>query len=126
MKSKTVEMYRPSQYKSWEQASRSGGVYTVYVPEDTLDSTIKWVINVTSTCMSADDPVVWRVKPVELTALQKSFMQAYSSTVNDVDQEVVEKYLRDPSTKPDELIPTQWYHLHDHYLMFVAGYNYKT
>ena len=124
MKSKTIEMYRPSQYANWEQARRSGGVYTVYVPEDTLDSTIKWVINVTSTCMSADDPVVWRVKPVELTALQKAFIHAYRENVGVATDKQVDEFVRNPSDSyMHTMSESEYYKLLEAYDMFMAGYH---
>lgn len=123
MKTKIIEMYRLSQYKSWYKAQSMGGIYRVEVPEDTLDNTIRALINVTNICMNADDPVTWRVKPTELTALQKAFIKAYHENAGEATPEQVEQYLRG-SVKG--MTTTEMFRLHDHYRMFVAGTEYDT
>lgn len=62
MKTKIIEMYRPTQYKSWEEARNMGGIYQVDVPENTDDTTVRDLIRVTNDCMGGDDRLMWRVK----------------------------------------------------------------
>ena len=62
MKSKIVEMYRPSQYKSWEEAHNMGGVHRVHVPVDTSDTTVTDLIITVNNCMGGDDRLMWRYK----------------------------------------------------------------
>ena len=125
MKTKIIEMYRPSQYKSWEEAHKMGGVYSVELPEDTPDRTIEWLIYAASNCMSANDPVTWRVRLPELTAFQKAFMKAYSEKVSDATPEQVETYLRNPNERPLGWTMSEYSRLNDHYHMFVAGWRSK-
>jgi len=62
MKSKIVEMYRPSQYKSWEEAYDMGGVHRAHVPENTSDTTVTDLIITVNNCMGGDDRLMWRYK----------------------------------------------------------------
>jgi len=121
MKSKIIEMYRPSQYKSWEEANHMGGVYTVEVPENTNETTMTYVIAITSACMSADDPVSWRVKPAELTAFQKAFVDAYRNNVGVATSEQVEEFVRRPNALPHSMSESEYYKVLEAYDMFMAG-----
>jgi hypothetical protein len=123
MKTKIVEMHRHSQYKSWEEAHNMGGVYVAQVPEDTPYDTIAALVKGTRICMSADDPVVWRVKPVELTPFQKAFIKAYHVHVAEATSEQVEQYLRGT---PKGMTSTEIFRLHDYHQMFEAGLNYSS
>lgn len=62
MKTKIIQMYRPSQYKSWDEAQRMGGIHRVDVPEDTNVTTVRDLIMVVNDCMGGDDRLMWRVK----------------------------------------------------------------
>jgi hypothetical protein len=73
--------------------------------------------------MSADDPVVWRVKPVELTPFQKAFIKAYHVHVAEATSEQVEQYLRGT---PKGMTSTEIFRLHDYHQMFEAGLNYSS
>jgi hypothetical protein len=62
MKTKIIEMYRPSQYKSWEEAYDMGGVHRAHVPENTSDTTVTDLIITVNNCMGGDDRLMWRYK----------------------------------------------------------------
>jgi hypothetical protein len=121
MKYKIIEMYRPSQYKDWAEATRMGGVYTVEVPEDTPDATVSALAYITSLCMSADDPVTWRYKPTELRALQVAFVDAYRNNVGVATSEQVDEFVRKPSKCPHNMTGSEHYKLLEAYDMFLAG-----
>jgi hypothetical protein len=121
MKTKIVEMYRESQYKSWEEAHNMGGVYSVEVPEDTPTNTIRELIYAASICKSADDPVAWRVKPVELIPFQQAFVRAYRDNVGVATPEQVDNFVREPSTRPCNMDSSEYYKLLEAHDMFVAG-----
>ena len=121
MKTKIIEMYRPSQYDNWEQARRSGGTYQATVAEDMSLVYIANIINATSDCMSADDRVHWRIKPVELTALQKAFIRAYRENVGAATCEEVDEFVRKPDVVPHSMMDCEYYKLHEAYDMFMAG-----
>lgn len=120
--SKIIQMYRPSQYKDWAEAERSGGVYGVEVSQVLADHVIDNLISVTSKCMSADDPVSWRVKPAELTALQKAFVRAYRNNVGIATSEQVDEFVRNPSVVPHNMGASEYYKVLEAYDMFMAGY----
>jgi hypothetical protein len=126
MKTKIIEMYRPSQYKSWEVAHDTGGVYAAQVPEDTPYDTIAALVKGTRICMSADDLVAWRIKPVELTPFQKAFIKAYQDNVGVASAEQVEEFLRDPDANPRNMMDCEYYKLIEAYDMFVAGSQYDS
>ena len=126
MKTKIIEMYRPSQYKSWEEAHSMGGVYTVEVPEDTPDRTIDWLICTASACVSAYDIVIWRVRLPELTLFQKAFVRAYRDNVGSATPEQVDRFVRDPSNCPSNMDPTEYYKLLESHDMFEAGSKYDS
>jgi hypothetical protein len=121
MKTKIIEMYRPSQYKSWEEAYDMGGVHRVHVPEDISDTTVMDLIIAVNGCMGGDDRLMWRVKPVELTPLQKAFVKAYRNNVGVATPEQVDKFVRDPSTCPCNMAHSEYYKLLEAHDMFIAG-----
>ena len=124
MKTKIIEMYRPSQYDNWEQARRSGGTYQATVAEDMSLVYIANIINATTDCMSAADRVVWRVKPVELTGLQKAFIAAYRNNVGVATSEQVEEFVRDPSNSYlHSMSESEYCKVLEAYDMFIAGYH---
>jgi hypothetical protein len=120
--SKIIEMYRPSQYKSWEEAERMGGVHRVHVPENTSDTTVMDLIITANNCMSADDPVTWRYKPAALTPLQNRFVLAYRGNVGIATSEQVEEFVRKPDVVPHNMTASEHYKLLEAYDMFMAGY----
>jgi hypothetical protein len=124
MKTKIIEMYRPSQYKSWEEANHMGGVYAAQVPEDTPYDTIAALVKGTRICMSADDLVAWRIKPVELTPFQQAFVRAYRDNVGVATPEQVEEFVRHPDANPRNMMDCEYYKLIEAHDMFLAGLNY--
>jgi len=122
MKSKIVEMYRPSQYKSWEEAYDMGGVHRAHVPENTSDTTVTDLIITVNNCMGGDDRLMWRYKPAELTALQKAFVKAYRDNVGVTTSKQVDEFVRNPSVVPHTMDASEYYELLEAYDMFMAGY----
>ena len=123
MKSKIVEMYRPSQYKSWEEAYDMGGVHRAHVPENTSDTTVTDLIITVNNCMGGDDRLMWRYKPAELTPLQKAFVNAYRNNVGVTTSEQVEEFVRRPNALPHNMAASEYYELLEAYDMFMAGYH---
>ena len=121
MKTKIIEMYRPSQYKSWEEAAFMGGNYAAQVPEDTPDDTVGALIKVTNVCMSADDRVEWRYKPAELTTLQKAFIRAYRENVGVATSDQVDEFVRKHNAVPHNMGASEYCKLLEAYDMFMAG-----
>jgi hypothetical protein len=121
--SKIIEMYRPSQYKSWEEAERMGGVHRVHVPVDTSDTTVRDLIIVTNDCMGGDDRLMWRYKPAALTPLQKAFVLAYRGNVGSATCEEVDEFVRNPNAAPHSMMDCEYYKLLEAYDMFRAGYH---
>jgi hypothetical protein len=123
MKTKIIEMYRPSQYKSWEEANHMGGVYTVAVPEGTSDTTVRDLIIVTNDCMGGDDRLMWRFKPVEpeFSAFQRAFIEAYKIEVGNVYPEQIEECLRSEGRCPEGMTSMEYNRLHEYYRMFFQG-----
>jgi hypothetical protein len=122
--SKIIQMYRPSQYSNWAEAERSGGVYSVEVSQVLADHVINNLISVTSECMSAEDLVVWRVKPAELTTLQKAFIRAYRDNVGVATSEQVDEFVRKHwNAVPHNMDASEYYKLLEAYDMFMAGYH---
>jgi hypothetical protein len=122
MKAKIIEMYRPSQYKSWEEAHDMGGVHRAHVPEGTSDTTVMDLIITVNNCMGGDDRLMWRYKPAELTALQKAFIAAYRNNVGVATPEQVEVFVRHPSNSHlHSMSESEYYKLLEAYDMFMAG-----
>jgi hypothetical protein len=127
MNNKIVEMYRPSQYKSWEEAHDMGGIHRVDVPQGTSDTTVRDLIAVTNDCMGGDDRLMWRFKPVEpeFDAFQRAFIEAYEGEVGNVYPEQIEEYLREEGC-PEGMTSMEYNRLHEYYRMFEAGSKYDS
>ncbi len=122
MKTKIIEMYRPSQYKSWEEAHDMGGIHRAHVPEGTSDTTVRDLIITVNDCMGGDDRLMWRVKPVEpeFNAFQRAFIEAYKGEVGNVYPEQIEECLREGG-RPEGMTSMEYNRLQEYYRMFFLG-----
>jgi hypothetical protein len=121
MKTKIIEMYRPSQYKSWEEAYDMDGVHRAHVPENISDTTVMDLIITVNSCMGGDDRLMWRYKPAALTPLQKDFVKAYRDNVGSATCEQVEEFVRNPFVMPHTMTASEYCKLLEAYDMFMAG-----